>query len=96
MDEISINPSVPVIERVNIDKSERKHCGADYRIQVSHGASIESDHSINKKRQVLGASAYMIGNRQVGLAIMLADKSALGTQTETHKSFVANHDPLEP
>ena len=91
-----MNPSVPVIERVNIDKSERKYCGADYRVQVFHGAPIESDHSINKKRQVLGASAYMIGNWQVGLAIMLADESALGAQTETHELFVADHDPLEP
>ena len=48
MHEVTVNPSVPVLKRMDVDKAEGKHCSGDHCIQLLRRPAIECGHSVNQ------------------------------------------------
>src|SRR5690606_6420127 len=95
MDEIAMNAAVAVLERVNVNEAESKHCGCDHRVHSLRCAAIKSDHAVDEARQVFRPGADMMGQRHARFAIMLADEAAFPAQAELDEPLIADDDPLQ-
>src|ERR1700722_20176601 len=80
---------------MDIDEPESERGGGDDGVQMLLGATVESEHSLDKRGQVFGARTDMIGNRRAGLAVVLADEPAVMPQAQRHETRVADHDALQ-
>ena len=93
--QITVQPAVPVVKRMDIDKAEGENRCGDYRIELPSGYSVESGQSLYKLHQIIRSSADMVGDWCARLAVVLTDKAAFGPQTQTNKSVVSDHDALQ-
>src|ERR1700730_403365 len=96
MYQVAMDSPVAVLKRVNVDKTKGEHCGGDDRVQPYPGASVEGNHSFDKRRKVRGPRDQVLGNRLLLLAIMFTHDPVFAAQTEVPEPLVSDHDTLEP
>src|ERR1700730_18653583 len=95
VDEVSVEPSVAILEGVNINEAEGERGCREYRIEVGRRGPIEGNQSLYQGRQVFMPGTDMFRQRHTGFTVMLADEAALVTQAQTHIARVANDDALQ-
>src|ERR1051326_5548463 len=86
--QVSVNTSVAVLERMNIDKPEREHGGRDDGVELLLCRLIESDQALHQGSKVLMPRAHMIRDWPLRLAVMFADKAVFVAIAQFHKTFV--------
>src|SRR6202047_1362423 len=95
VDEVSLQPSVAILEGVNVNEAEGERSCREDRIEVVCGSPVESNQSLYQGRQVFMPGTDMFRQRRTGFTVMLADETALMTQAQTHIARVANNDALQ-
>ncbi len=90
-----MDTTVAIFERLNIDESESEDGGGNDIIEYTCRSAVESDHAVNKGRQIFRSCTYMIGKRQTGLAIVLAHKASIFAEAKFQKTRIADNDLLQ-
>jgi hypothetical protein len=83
------------VRRRVVNEAEGKRGCREDRIEVARGGPVESKQSLYQGHQVFMPGADMFRQRHTGIAVMLADETALMTQAQTHIARVANDDALQ-
>src|SRR3954470_14310969 len=93
--QISMNTSIAVLERMNIDESKREHRGRQDGIELCLCRLIESNQARHERSKVLMPRADMIRDRSLRFAIVFTDKAAFLAIAHFYKPFVTDHDALQ-
>lgn len=96
MDQIAVQSTVSVLERVDVDEAEGESRGGEDRIEALCRAAVARGQAVDQRGQIFMSGADMIGDRCAGHAIMLADEAALDAQAEMNEARVADDNALQP
>ena len=95
VDKVTVNPPVPVLEGVHIDKAEGKVRSRNHGIDPARVVAVKIDKALDQAWQIIGVRTDMIGKRHAGIAIMLANEAAFIPKAKRYEAFFAYHDALE-
>ena len=95
VDKVTVQASVSIRERVNVDKPESQDCGGKNCVKVRRSVSIEFNQSVDQGRQVFMPGADVVRQRHTRIAVAVADKAALIAQAQGYKAIVADDDALQ-
>ena len=95
MNQVAVQPAVPVLERMDIGKAEGQHrCGYN-RIELLGGFPVESNHALHQPHQIIRPRADVVGDWHTRVAVMFTDKASLCPHTQMDEAGITDHDALQ-
>src|ERR1700757_947801 len=95
VDETTVQPTIAILEGMDVDKSERRRCRLQYSIDVSFAHTLICfDHSAQQIHQVNRARADKLG-QWLPLMIALAEENAVGPQSRMYEARVLDQHAVE-
>src|SRR6056297_682642 len=95
VNQIPMNPSVAIFERMHVYESKREAGCGDHRVQLSMHLSVEIYETVHQALKVVLPCTYVLGNRHTGITVMLAYKAAVIAKSNLHEAFVADNNLLQ-
>lgn len=95
MDQIAMQPAVPVREGVDVHEAEGQDGGRDHGVERLGGVAVEGDQAVDQARQVVRAGADVIGKGPARVPVVIADEAALVAKAQPDEALVADDDPLQ-
>ena len=95
MNQVAVQPSVSVLERVNVDEPERERRSREHGVEFTRRAVREGRHSADQRVEVAVRSAHVDRNRHPRAAVPLAHETAFRAKSRAHEARVSYYDTLE-
>ena len=89
VDQISVLPSVPMLERMDVDEAECDDC-----VEISRGRPVEGDNPFDEIAEVFMARADVLGEGSA-VTIIFAHQSSLLAKPELNEAGIANDAALQ-
>ena len=93
VDQIPVEPPIPVLEGVDVDETKGHNGGSDDGVEISCRSPVEGDEALDQGWEVFVAGADMIG-QGVAFTVMFSDKSPLVAKTKLNEARISNDDTL--
>lgn len=90
-----MEPSIPVFEGMDVDEPERESSGGDNRVELPSGTRVKENKGVNQPLKVVGPCGDVLGQRQSGSPIALADESPLLPHSQPDESIISDKDALQ-
>jgi hypothetical protein len=94
MHQISMDASIAIFKRVNIDEPERQHRCSDNSVEILLFPLIEGYQSRHKRGNILMARVNMIWDRLLRIWVVLTNKAAFAAEAHFQKTLVTDDDVL--